>query len=297
MYREYALEPAVLFTWDQVRFFLSHVGPWCGRFIARYPKTWKRMVYDGLSNCGEVERKRIEERLRQLDDRVFTPRTGAPYDAAQPWVANALDEHTRHPFAAIIARSGTAGVVDAADIGDHHPDWTDDHSELIKRTPQDFAAALAMLLKYAKRMLVIDPYFRADQADKRDTLVAFVALLPPTAAVEVHAGERDVKAHHLRSVANDYLPARLPAGMSLTLRIWQQRIGGPRLHNRYLLTEIGGVQFGDGVESGNPGETDRISILKEATRLELWSHFVDPATAFDPIDPPLTITGTGRRRP
>jgi hypothetical protein len=68
------------------------------------------------------------------------------------------------------------------------------------------------------------------------------------------------------------------------------------LHNRYLLTEIGGVQFGDSVEIGSVGETDRLSILEEKTRVALWNDYVEPATtSFDRIGAAIVIRGTRQR--
>jgi hypothetical protein len=77
---------------------------------------------------------------------------------------------------------------------------------------------------------------------------------------------------------------------------WSQRPGGKRLHNRYLITNIGGVKFGDSVEQGQEGEDDHISILDESSREDLWSQFVDPASAFDRIGTPVAVTGARRER-
>src|SRR5690242_11461190 len=83
VFHEYALEPAVLGTWQTVRYFLDAFGPWRGRFLAEYPGRWKRMVYEGLA-CPDVEKHKVIERLQRLDKRVFSPRRGAAYDPAQP---------------------------------------------------------------------------------------------------------------------------------------------------------------------------------------------------------------------
>jgi hypothetical protein len=297
MFREYALEPAALSSWEQFRFFLSQIGPWRGRFIAQYPKHWKRMVYDALA-CADVARSRIEARLATLDARVFSSRPGAPYDGSRSWLRNALDEHARRPFHAIIAASvdAAAGAIDAAEINDDHPAWKLDQGDLIARDPVAFAVALRLLLAQSRRIAIIDPYFRGDQRDKRAPLTEFCIHVPSSSAVEIHASTIHVADDFFRQVAQQHLPADLPSGRGVTLHTWQQRPRGPRLHNRYLLTEIGGVQFGDGVETGNPGETDRISILEEATRAELWAQYVEPGNAFDRIGVAITVTGTGGRR-
>lgn len=291
MHREYALEPAALASWEQVRFFLSHMGPWAGRFIARYPKKWKKMVYDSL-RCPDVERSRIEERLRGLDERVFTDRAGARYDGALPWLENALREHARDPFHAIIAAGATSDAIDAAEISDVHPAWRHERDRLVARTSAAYGQSLGPLLARSRRVVVIDPYFRADQTAKREPLIEFCMALAAGAVVEVHTSTLHVADHFSRSVAQQHLPARLPAGLTLTLHVWQQRAGGERLHNRYVLTDRGGVRFGDSIETGGQGEHDLLSLLEEASRAALWSQYVDPAAAFDRVGTVLTIVGT-----
>jgi hypothetical protein len=73
--RNYCLEPSLLNNWKDFRYFTEKFGASQGRLISRYPKRWKKLVYDSLSNCGEVERKRIEEGLQRIDDRLI-PRQG-----------------------------------------------------------------------------------------------------------------------------------------------------------------------------------------------------------------------------
>ncbi len=55
MFHEYALEPAVLSNWASVRYFLDAFAPWKGRFIAAYPKDWKKRVYEprGTPKTGQ----------------------------------------------------------------------------------------------------------------------------------------------------------------------------------------------------------------------------------------------------
>ena len=61
MLYEYALEPDLLNNWKDFRYFTEKFGVSRGRLLSPFPKRWKRLVYESLANCGEIERKRIEE--------------------------------------------------------------------------------------------------------------------------------------------------------------------------------------------------------------------------------------------
>jgi hypothetical protein len=281
-----------------VRFFLDAFGPWRGRFLAEYPRKWRKMVYSAL-DCPNVEKSRIEERLRRLDARVFISRSTDSYDGTKPWLDNAEAEHARKPFRAVIASEtrGKPYILDAAVIGEDEPLWTTPHGEMLVREPRVFASALRLLLSLSSRVVLIDPYFRSGSPDKTAPLVEFCKLLSGfSTAMEVHFAtecdertldqdERDRQhARHFSWCMNEaarVLPDALPAGITVGMRGWKERAGGARLHNRYLITEIGGVQFGDGIERGATGHQDRVSILDEPSRNTLLNQYIGNPAAFD----------------
>lgn len=297
MFYEYALEPAVLSSWDRTRFFLDAFGPSKGRFLAEYPRSWKRMVYEGL-RCQDVEKKRIVERLSRLDKRVFSPRASTPYDPALAWIDNAEREHQRVAFHAIIAvaASLSAHVLDAAEVDDADERWRVHSGRFLTRDAAALAEALRLLLVASKRIVVIDPYFRADQDDKTRPLAAFCSLVAQHAAVEVHFSD-EPRGHDpcMRDAARA-LPRVLPEGRKVTLHCWKEQHRGERLHNRYLLTEIGGVQFGDGIELGSGADHDRVSILDEPSHAKIWADYLGSPPAFDQVGAPQEFVGGPNRR-
>src|SRR5215475_2003038 len=102
MIYEYALEPSLLSNWKDFRYFTEKFGVARGRLISRYPRRWKKMVYESLAACGEIERKQIEERLLRLDDRIM--KRQASWNPQLDWLTNAEIEHLQRPFHAILAK-------------------------------------------------------------------------------------------------------------------------------------------------------------------------------------------------
>jgi hypothetical protein len=282
MFHEYALDPSVLSNWERTRYFLDAFGPWRGRLLAEYPRRWRRLVYEQLQ-CPDVERKRIEERLAVLDRRVFSGRSNAPFDPVDTWLDNAVRENARMPFRAIVANESRApNVLDANAVDEREPLWRVDSGRRIPRAAAEFVTAVQVLLEASTRVILVDPYFRADQSEKTGPVVAFCSAVAGRAVrVEVHFRDEPWSYAWAMQQANRYLPRLLPPGTRLELRCWKERLGGERLHNRYLLTDVGGVQFGDGIEVGEDGHYDRVSILDEPSWSALWTHYASATPAFD----------------
>lgn len=288
MFHEYALEPAVLGTWQSVRFFLDAFGPWKGRFLVEYPSKWKRMVYEGLS-CPDYEKHKIIERLQRLDKRVFSPRRGASWDpnlapSEQLWRANATQEHARRPFRAVIvaAPPSTGTVIEADVVTDDHPLWRVEPGAAVARDPAAFVQALDLLIRSSSHFVMVDPYFRADQGAKLEALLHMCrAFIGRAVTIDVHASEAALAYHEFSRIANRAVPQVLPRGITVTFRSWAERRGGERFHNRYVITDVGGVQFGDGIERGDAGQFDRLSLLGHDERHRLWNLFYGTVPAFD----------------
>jgi len=300
MFHEYALDPSVLSNWDRTRYFLDAFGPWRGRLLAEYPRRWKRLVYQQL-RCADVERSRIVERLAALDRRVFSGRSNASFDPNDAWLNNAVRENSRIPFRAIVANESLPpNVLDASVLDDREPLWRVDSGRRVGRNGAEFVAAVQVLLSASSRVILIDPHFRSDQRAKTDVVVAFCSAVMGTATIEVHFRDEPISYAEAMRQAELRLPGMLPQGSRIALRCWKERDGGERLHNRYVLTDIGGVQFGDGIEVGDDGQYDRVSILDEASWAALWMHYASNAPAFDEVGEIRLIenlpNATGRQR-
>lgn len=89
------------------------------------------------------------------------------------------------------------------------------------------------------------------------------------------------------------MPAVIPIGMQVTIGLWRQRVNGEEIHNRYILTDRGGVKFGNSLREGDAGTTDDINLLSgEQHKLRL-NQYAGPSHAFDQINA-ITIIGIKR---
>ncbi len=83
--------------------------------------------------------------------------------------------------------------------------------------------------------------------------------------------------------------------MRVLVRRLSERPDGERLHNRYILTDLGGVSFGIGLDDGNEGETDDVALMGREQYDRRWSQYGgDPQMGFQQVGMPVEVVGTRR---
>lgn len=303
MFREYAIEPAVFETWQTFRYLLDGLGPDQGRLVGTVPKQWLKRVRDAIIRGPEreVHKASMIERLRRLHPSTVLSRECADFDGNLPWLTSAQREHAREPFHAIIAKDGgeAAHILDPFTIDGTNPLWANAGGVLVARDAAAITEAIAPLLRVSRRLVWIDPYFRPNAAERLSVLNMVLTATRTNAAFEIHArlgADRDPGYTWAASECARVLPGLTPRDLALAVRFRAQRTSGPRLHNRYLLTDVGGLQFGDSPEQGAAGEEDRVSRLEIDTWQALWAQYTTSPSPFDDAGPTVTVIGIRMRR-
>jgi len=305
MIHEYALEPELVATWvdRQVgRYFIEKFGLGRPRIVSRYPKRWKKLAWEAFRSDNEIERKRMEELLARLSE-TMVKRRDVRWNNEAGWLENAEDEHARVPFHAILARGNPRehGHVLVADhINDTTPLWECPRGRIVSRSATSLAASVAAMLRNAAVVVFVDPHFGPENRRHREPLRAFLramidarpGALPDRIEVFTSADEGATESF-FREECERRLPRIVPAGLRVGLVRLRQRYDGERLHNRYILTDLGGVTFGVGLDEGNAGDTDDIQLLDRAQYEKRWNQYGSEDPAFDRPHPPVTIEGVG----
>lgn len=296
MVYEYALEPSLLGSWQRFRYLTERFGVSHGRLISRYPKRWKALVYEALGACSDLDKKRIEERLVRLDDRMVT--RAHEWDTTRDWLSNAELEHARRSFHAILAITnprGSGAVLLADDLDEGTPRWNVSRGIAVSREASALADAIAPLLRIARNIVFIDPHFDPYKARARAALTEFLARVGarangvPIERVEFHTGFNEGNVG-FDAECRRQLPQRIPAGIRVRFVRWRERAGGEGLHNRYVLTDRGGVSLAWGLDEGAPQQTDDLSLLDDALFQTRWEQYCGVNPVFD-IAGEVTIVG------
>lgn len=307
MLQEYALEPSLLSRWSDFRFFVGHFGFDRGRLIARYPKRWKRLVYESLTNCGEIERAKIEEALRRIDDRLV-PRRSDTWNGNLDWLTNAEEEHRSRPFWAIIAQSNPrthSEVIvgddvhdildwDVLPLNDARRLWRAHHSRIIKRTAKEMADAIDAFMRQADEILFVDKHFGPENPRHRIPFQEFMLRLDNRPSdkmpsrMEVHCAKKS-EAGFFAAECQSKLAGMIPITVKMRFIRW----GLDDLHNRFVLTELGGMAFLEGLDQfmGNGREDDVVVLLDKDVARQLMQEFTAGTSRFS-LQDQLEINGT-----
>jgi len=296
---EYAVEPSLLNNWNDFRHFSEQFGVSRGRLISRYPKKWEQMVHQSLNSCPPVEKLKIVERLSRLKDRMIARQS--TWDPRQEWLLNAEEEHERKPFRAILARHNPRSqsfVLEGDAVEESHPLWKAEVSQPVARTPQDICAYVGPLLRISRHVLFVDPYFRPSQYKYRMIFAELFELFlhdrtfGPTSVGIFVSTKVDCAQQYFIEECQKYIPSLIPVGMQVTIGLWSQRADGEEIHNRYVLTDRGGVKFGNSLREGDTGTSDDINLLSEEQHKLRFDQYAGPSPVFDLVN---TITVNGSR--
>jgi hypothetical protein len=302
----YAIEPEAVVAWTELnryRLLVNQFGLGTPRVLLELPglSVWEELVLAAAAVLGitELEWKRLDDLLEHLRERRARRRS-ARFDEEMTWLENAEVEHGCRPFGAYIVARGNPRKSKAVILDEHLGDpgdarWDKPVGITSERNPLALAEAVAAMLQNADKIHFVDRHFGPENLRHRRIMEAYLETMmagrtTSPSKVALHCEEKSPKAFFETEAKK--MARGIPVGAVLEFYRWEERPGGEKFHNRYLLTDIGGVTFGTGHEEGEPGESEDINIMGRDQYTKRWEQFFGVAPAFDLIDRPATITGT-----
>ena len=296
MLKEYALDPSCLGEWSDFRYLIEKFGVPQGRLIAEFPGKWRKMVYASCRSFSFQQRQKLEFELKRIK-KYGLSRTSRLYDGDHDWLSNALAQHRIQPFHAIISTENDAEnrVLAASEITEDDPLWGVQRTMVVSRQAEQMAAAVTTLLAAAKRIILIDPHFGPENARHRRPFQAFLRQAVQNRpygmpSIEVHTQVKSTE-EFFRDECHSKLNSLIPRGLTVQFIRWTAKQGGQPLHNRYILTDLGGVSFQHGLDDGRAGETDDISLLDRESYEQRWAEYTGDDPAFDSLEEPFSLIG------
>jgi hypothetical protein len=204
---------------------------------------------------------------------------------------------------------GMAACQEAAPLDDvlNAPFWTGRKPDVtLMKRKGEFAAALRPVLRYAKKVTLIDPYIDPRVSRWRniidivDRLTGQRGGIDPAgwqAQILVHAGDPQRSPNRPQSAKDRLLVwerelAKLSRRFRVTISLWSKDISGPNLHDRYIITNQCGVSCPGGLDSYDDGST-----CSQAATTSTWSLMSQEATSthlkeYEENSSPYTLLGS-----
>jgi len=296
MIHEYAVNPDSLSSFNEIWQALEQFGVGHGRMLVGCPKRWWGMVQANLavaeSQLPPAEYKELEERCFRLkEDRILIHRRNMKFDGeTKTWLEGLLSEHRERPFRAVLQLDPDANseipVLGKFDFKDRNPLWSVSRSVAVDRSDTALAAVVAPLLQISSDLLLIDPYFSSDYrhcATLRCMLAAALEGGGKLGRVEVHtktAASADLLANNIRQ----FVYAKLAECPEIHVFKWTQKPGGERLHDRFILSDRGGVEIPGGTDTGDAGQTTNVHLLDNKAYLFRWNQYQPETAAFKLVE-------------
>jgi hypothetical protein len=231
-----------------------------------HKSAWRKQILERIEALPPQLRQDVVKSLTTLMSRnrlVRHPRASHPVATDHDWLSLAATLENLH---AIVANAvGTTVSCDNLVELDRVLD-----SELWSKRPTTwtvpmdragYAAALTPLLRYARKLLLIDPYLKADQAYV--PVVELCARLlgfgrgDPKGMIEIHAKRQDQSVGNWFKAWRAVLePLHSTYGHAFKVCLYETPTEGQRFHDRFILTDQCGVSVPAGLSLVSGSSTD-----------------------------------------
>jgi hypothetical protein len=303
MIHEYAIDPALAVAWakeqNEYEYYYEKFGLGQPRIMSEFPKfkNWRKQFKQAAEGAQDFELQRITAFFSLLIERRVR-RDGFAYDGNISWLENAETEHGRYPFQAVLASENPRrkDQVLTAKAIKNHPLWKVEEQGICPRTALDMVRLISPMLSNCYEVHFIDPHFGPENVRHRRPLKAFLKEManhrhcrPVPQYIEIHTSAK-AEVSFFVDTCREKLPGIVPAGMCVRLKRWIEEPGGAKLHERYILTDVGGIKVGPGLDDGKVGENFEVMLLRRNMYEKQWNDYVE-SPAFDLAEDPIEILG------
>jgi len=295
MIYEYALEPAVLYSWagndrDYAE-FLREYGIGSPRIVSSFPKKKKAKLrsffFSSINPDDQTLRGRrytemvtkIVEELA-LRDIVYNPDTS--------WQELVISENARLPFGVIISKDAisTERNITPKTMYKDNSLWHCPRQFDIQRTNERLSAVIGALIRLStQRIIIIDTFGWTTEAinfmryiissiahNRVNSTIPKISIFYKEKQGGTNTGTSSPNAAHVRNaiLMNNH------NNVSLDVAELKEVNGQDVFHNRCVLTELGGVSTGHGIGvSGQQEHTDEAYIMEPEIYYKKWKQFAD----------------------
>ena len=279
MIYEFAISPSLFVKWEDLRYFLQTFGREEGRLFSDIPrKKWMNITRKliNASDNGQVMKKRLKAGIEKLERRAIYRRNAVPEVESELWIDHALEAHRDRPLQAILTDNYDE---DDESIIINDRDFTDDNrwkiplDETVERSATRMVQTIQPMLDCSREIILIDRNFKPQDYRWRPFIIELISFLsqrsfsPSIRKIDFHVGDY-LDPNYLKLLCTNHIVGGIPATMRVDFFVWPR----DELHDRYVLTDVGGVDFGIGLDiyDGSGPTEVKISRVSEETLAKWW---------------------------
>lgn len=307
MLYEYAVEPQALgMNWQTLRYIVEKFGFDRGRLISDFPKHWIRYVYESANGMTEMQKARVTEVLNSAKQRNAIIRFGRTYNPELGnWMTNALTEHRRLAFHAILAAAPQEGqdyVLCVDELHENSPLMGVPTDFSIARDIESITKVCEGFLRIGSRVVFVDAFFdpfNTRQKHLYSRCLNIIRNANGQASCEIHyrydedglreSFTNETLEDHAESLFGDIIPE----GMTITIFCWKEKDGGEDFHARYLLTEKGGIRVDAGFEPVGGHQHTDVTLMDLGLAQSHLVSFSRASTTYELVEPVIEVARDG----
>ena len=290
MIYEYAVEPSLFTTEEKACFILESFGRDNGRLVSEIKKDhWVNLVRSAIRTS---DNKPVAKHLLKEALKILTKNNRALYcrqqqvESESDWLSMTERANSAWPYRGILLEEYTGAELQYL-VRDIHlsgkSNWLTPTSQTVDREATVMVAAVGALFSNAREVILVDRNFRLENqhgspvGKYKNVLLEIVRFLtnkqygPTVRKLVYHIGVEYYDAANIQTQFNKYLKARFPIEFRLEFAIWPKN----ELHDRFILTDIGGIDCGIGLDeyAGSSDRTVTFKRLSSTDHTREWSRF------------------------
>lgn len=284
MIHDYAVQPEELFSPNGLWQRHTDLGVACGRIITDFPgMNWledaKQQLDANDHAIGTRAHRTLDEWRCNLQKKGTLRRRPdfVPASESSDWATTVGRENRSRPFQAIICNDeqlfpGCNNVIRKLDIDLGHERWKVPKNVPVRRVVDSVAAVMRPLAAMSHDLLFVEPYF-AKRTDACGAIAKIIAQAQndtyPLRHVEVHTECKDGQTlTSAKENITDHFPGLLQKYWMKSEKLKVTVKFRSRLHDRCLLTELGGISLSAGFDHAQRKPDQKADLMDEDFWLE-----------------------------
>lgn len=290
---EYALSPNLCTVYEgNMQLFLESFGFSKGKLISDIPKEeWKTLSYLAIDNaeCRTLEKKTLKLAVDKLIRTAMISRHSTPkIKNGSSWLSHALSAHQQRKFRAIIyeepVENESCVLVMDHDLIDNDL-WSIPLDVDVQRKAFDMLDCIKPMLDCAKEIILIDRNFDPKIYRWSPFLIELAKYAKnrefnsSIKEIDYHIGD-NFGINHIEDEFKKKISPDMPAGVHVNFFTWPN----DKLHDRFILTDLGGVNVGIGLDinDGSRGAQEEASFRRISR--EVWKKWYDKCKSVKDAD-------------